>query len=74
MPPATRRRLERRGKRRDLIASGTGREDERWVKALCRMKRRKAARWHQNRGLGLSRDKSGGYPFTAQVVSGVEAA
>src|ERR1035441_4263396 len=27
---------ERRGKRRDSIASGVGREDERWTKVLCR--------------------------------------
>ena len=38
------------------------------------MKRRKVARWHQNRGRSYVRDKSGSYPFTAQAVSGIEAA
>jgi hypothetical protein len=49
IPPATRptgalaedRGLERCGKRRDMIASGVDRKDERWAEALCRLKRRK---------------------------------
>ena len=44
-------RAERRGKRRDLIASGVDRKDERWVQVLCRVRCRKQCRRHQNRGL-----------------------
>ena len=70
-------RLERRGKRRGKTTSGVGRKDERWAGR----KRPSAVRSVENivddikTGVyRLSRDESGGYPFTAQVVSGVQAA
>jgi hypothetical protein len=44
------RRLERRGKRRDLIASGAGREDERWAQSPLPSEASKLVRWHQNQG------------------------
>jgi len=77
LPPATRRRLERRGKRRGKTTSGVGRKDERWAGR----KRPSAVRSVENilddikTGVyRLSRDESGGHPSTAQVVSGVQAA
>lgn len=44
---------ERCGKSRDLILAGVSRGDERWPQCgLCRPKRRKCVRWHQNQGFG----------------------
>jgi hypothetical protein len=44
---------ERRGKSRDVIPAGVSRRDERWLQSgLCRPKRRKCVRRHQNQGLG----------------------
>ena len=56
-PPATAlaedRCGERRRKSRDLIPAGVSRRDERWPQCgLCRPKRRKCVRRHQNQGLG----------------------
>ena len=56
-PPATAlaedRCGERRRKSRDLIPAGVSRRDERWPQCgLCRLKRRKCVRRHQNQGLG----------------------
>jgi len=54
-PPATAlaedRCGERRRKSRDLIPAGVSRRDERWPRrGLCRPKRRKCVRRHQNQG------------------------
>jgi hypothetical protein len=56
------RRPERRGKRRDWIASGVDRKDERWAQALCRLRCRKQFRWHQNRGPSLAPGSAWGLP------------
>jgi len=45
---------ERSGKSRDLIPAGVSRRDVRWPKyGLCRPKRRKSVRRHQNQGLSV---------------------
>lgn len=56
-PPATALAEDRCGERcrksRDLIPAGVSRRDERWPQSgLCRPKRRKCIRRHQNQGLG----------------------
>jgi hypothetical protein len=65
------------GKGVAATVSGVGRKDERWAGR----KRPSAVRSVENilddikTGVyRLFRDESGGYPFTAQVVSGVQAA
>ena len=57
-----------------VIASGVGREDERWVLSPLPLTRRKMLDDSETEAAGLSRDEPGGYPFTAQVGSGVQAA
>jgi hypothetical protein len=56
-----------------LIMSGVGREDERWAgNGPLPSEASKSPIDDIKTGVSfLSRDESGGYPFTAQVVSGV---
>ena len=61
---------ERRGKRRGLIASGMGREDERWTKSSA-VDVSKESGDVETRAAPLSWDQPGGYPFTAQAASGI---
>lgn len=69
------RGLERCGKRRDVIGSGVGREDERWVERPSVVRSVENILGGIKTGVyRLSRDKSGSYPLTAQAVSGVQAA
>ena len=68
-------RAERRGKGAAVIASDVDREDERWVQVCpLPLKRRKTKGGIETGVSHRSRDESGGYPFTAQAVSGVQAA
>ena len=69
------RGLERRGKRRGIGSCQV------WTGKMCDGRESSVVRSVENRSVdiktevgALSRDESGGYPLTAQVVSGIEAA